>query len=136
MKTIIMTLKLEELEVYQVAMEIGELVWKIVMKWDSFSTFPLGTQIVKAADSIANNIAEGYGRYFYKENKQFCYYSRGSAKETGTEALKAFNRGLITPEEYKMLNDKLTSYFKLSFRYINSIGKKGFSDDLDESFPF
>lgn len=111
-----MTLKLEELEVYKISMEIGELVWKIVMKWEGFPKFTLGTQIVKAADSIANNIAEGYGRYFYRENKQFCYYSRGSAKETETEAVKAFKRGLITPEEYKMLNEKLTSYFKLSFR--------------------
>ena len=131
-----MTLKLEDLKVYQTAMEIGELVWKIVMSWESFSKFTLGTQIVKAADSIANNIAEGYGRFFYKENKQFCYYSRGSAKETATETVKAFNRGLITPEDYQLLNDKLNSYFKLSYRYINSIGKSGWSDDPEETSPF
>jgi four helix bundle protein len=120
-----MTLKLEELEVYQVSMDIGELVWKIVLNWDSFSKFTLGSQIVKAADSIANNIAEGFGRYFSKENRNFCYFSRGSAKETGTQSLNAFTRGLITPEDYKLLTDKLNSYFKLSFRYINSIGHNG-----------
>ncbi|TMI72809.1 MAG: four helix bundle protein [Bacteroidetes bacterium] len=42
-----------------------------------------------AADSIAFNISEGYGRFHYKENKNFCYYSRGSAKETLTGVHKA-----------------------------------------------
>jgi len=38
--------------------------------------------MVRAADSIPANIAEGYGRYFYKESKQFYFYSRGSIQET------------------------------------------------------
>jgi four helix bundle protein len=118
-----MGLRLEELEVYKVAMEIGELVWEIVMKWESFPKYTLGSQIVKAADSIASNIAEGYGRFHYKENRNFCYYSRGSAKETQTEALKGYKRGLITPDDYKLLSEKLFAYFNLMFKYIPSIGK-------------
>ena len=39
-------------------------------------------QFVEAADSISANIAEGYGRYFYKDRRVFCYYSRGSILET------------------------------------------------------
>lgn len=66
-------LKLEELEVYKVAMDIGEMVWKVVDRWDYFSKKTLGSQFVEAADSIAMNIAEGYGRFFYKENRNFCY---------------------------------------------------------------
>jgi four helix bundle protein len=118
-----MGLRLEELEVYKVAMEIGEQVWEIVMKWESFPKHTLGNQIVRAADSIASNIAEGYGRFHYKENKNFCYYSRGSAKETLTQAVKGFNRGLIPNEDYKSLTNKLTTYFNLMFKYIPSIGK-------------
>ena len=77
-------LKLEDLDVYKVAMEIGEAVWKIVDKWEYFPKKTLGAQYADAADSIALNISEGYGRFHYKENKNFCYYSRGSAKETLT----------------------------------------------------
>ena len=66
-------LKLEALEVYKVAMEIGEIVWTIVDKWDYFPKKTLGAQYVEAADSIAMNISEGYGRFHYKENKNFCY---------------------------------------------------------------
>ncbi len=57
-------LKLEELVVYKVAMEIGELVWGIVDKWSYFPKTTLGNQFVRAADSIALNISEGYGRFF------------------------------------------------------------------------
>ena len=116
-------LKLEELEVYLVALEIGEIVWNVVDKWEHFPKKTLGSQFVRAADSIAFNISEGYGRFHYKENKNFCYYSRGSAKETITAVNKAKNRNLISDDDYKFVTTKLDSYFRLIFRYINSIGK-------------
>ena len=116
------SLKLEDLEVYKIAIEIGELVWSIVMKWEYFEKKTLGTQFVEAADSIAFNISEGYGRFHYKDNRNFCYYSRGSAKETFTAITKAKTRNLITEEEFKLLNDKLAFYFRLMFGYIKSIG--------------
>lgn len=115
-------LRLEDLEVYKVAMEIGELVWGIVARWEYFEKKTLGAQFVDAADSIALNISEGYGRFHYKENKNFCYYSRGSAKEALTATHKAKARNLITDEEFSLLNQKFDLYFRLSFGYINSIG--------------
>jgi four helix bundle protein len=118
------SLKLEELEVYKLALEIGEIVWSVVDKWEYFSKKTLGTQFVEAADSIAMNISEGYGRFHYKENKNFCYYSRGSAKETLTAMTKAKTRNLISKEEFTILSQKLDSYFRLMFGYINSIGNK------------
>ena len=118
-------LKLEALEVYKVAMEIGEIVWTIVDKWDYFPKKTLGAQYVEAADSIAMNISEGYGRFHYKENKNFCYYSRGSAKETLTATNKAKVRNLISYEEFALLSQKLDLYFRLMYGYINSIGNSG-----------
>jgi len=66
-------MKLEELQVYQLAMKIGEHIWKIVDKWDYFTKDTVGKQLFRASDSIAANLSEGYGRFHYKENKQFCY---------------------------------------------------------------
>jgi len=117
-------IKLEELEVYRVAMEIGEIVWVIVDKWAYFPKKTLGSQYVEAADSIAMNISEGYGRFHFKENKNFCYYSRGSAKETLTATNKAKARKLITEEDFVLLSHKLDNYFRLIYGYINSIGTK------------
>lgn len=118
-------LKLEDLEVYKVAMEIGEIVWRVVDKWEYFPKKTLGAQYVDAADSIALNISEGYGRFHFKENNNFCYYSRGSAKETLTATTKAKTRNLISDEEFNLLSQKFDSYFRLMFGYINSIGITG-----------
>jgi len=123
-------LRLEDLEVYKVAMEIGEIIWNVVDKWDYFPKRTLGAQYVEAADSIAMNISEGYGRFHFKENKNFCYYSRGSAKETLTATTKAKQRNLIREEEFALLSQKLDLYFRLSFGYINSIGSPGLGDVL------
>ena len=116
------SLRLEDLHVYKVAMEIGDMVWVMVNKWNYFEKKTLGSQFVEAADSIAFNISEGYGRFHFKENKNFCYYSRGSAKETLTAVRKARSRELISEEECKLLNEKLDSYFRLVYSYISSIG--------------
>jgi hypothetical protein len=45
----------EDLEVYQLAMDIGEMVWAIVLKWDAFTKSAVGNNFVRAADSIAYN---------------------------------------------------------------------------------
>lgn len=122
-------LRLEELEVYRVAMEIGDIVWNIVTKWEYFEKKTLGVQLVDAADSIALNISEGYGRFHFKENKNFCYYSRGSAKETLIAATKARSGNLISEEDFRLLNDKLELFFRLIYGYINSIGTTDSSGD-------
>jgi four helix bundle protein len=118
-------LKLEDLEVYKVAMQIGQIVWTVVDKWEYFPKKTLGAQYVDAADSIALNISEGYGRFHFKENKNFCYYSRGSAKETLTATVKAKERKLISDGDFTLLSQKLDSYFRLMYGYINSIGTSG-----------
>lgn len=106
---------LEDLEIYKLALEVGESTWNIVDKWDYFAKRTVGAQFVEAADSIAANIAEGYGRFFYKDRKQFCYYSRGSLMETRNWIAKASNRNLIATEEANVLTDKLkVLHFKLN----------------------
>ncbi len=115
------TISLEDLEIYKLALEIGEHVWNIVAEWQYFPQKTIGSQFVEASDSIAANIAEGYGRYFYKDRKQFCYYSRGSLMETKTWTTKAFNRKLISKEEFDRLIEKLkTLHFKLNI-YIKKL---------------
>lgn len=115
------TVLLEDLEIYQLALDIGEQVWSIVDKQEFFQKKTVGGQFVETADSIAANIAEGYGRYFYKDRKQFCYYSRGPLMKTKSWTTKANNRKLISKEEYSMLIEKLkVLHFKLNI-YIKKL---------------
>ena len=54
-------------------MELAEKIWNMVEGWDYFSKDTLGKQLVKAADSIAANLSEGFGRYHYRESAHFGY---------------------------------------------------------------
>lgn len=114
---------LEDLRVYQLAMEIGELVFNTTSSWDIFNKKSLGDQYIRAADSIALNIAEGFGRFHFKENRNFCWYARGSLYETKTANQKAFNRKLISEEEYQNLLSRLKDSHLLLNSYIKTIGK-------------
>jgi four helix bundle protein len=115
-------MKLEDLKAYQTAMEIGELVYKIIKSWDYFDKKTMGAQIVRSADSIAANISEGYGRFSYKEEKLFFFYSRGSAHETKTWVQKAGSRDLITVEQYSLLMAKTDFCIALLNGLIKSTG--------------
>jgi four helix bundle protein len=90
---------LEKLEVYNLAEEFSDKIWNIVIAWKIFERDTIGKQMVRSADSISANIAEGYGRYFYKESKQFYFYSRGSIQETKAWLSKCKRRKLISVEE-------------------------------------
>ena len=100
-------MKLEDLEIYKLAMEIGEMVWKIVAEWEYLHKKHPGSQFTEAADSIAANIAESHGRFFYKVKKQFIYFARGSLLETKIWAVKSHNRNLMNDQSYHNLIEKL-----------------------------
>jgi len=117
-------MKLEELQVYQLAIDLGENVWGIVINWNYFEKDTVGKQLVRAADSVDANLSEGFGRFFYKENKQLCYYSRGSLFETKTWLTKAKNRKLITEDQFENFAKNIDLIGKKLNSYINSIGKQ------------
>ena len=117
-------MKLEELRIYQLAMEIGEIVWVQVQKWDYFSKDTIGKQLVRSVDSVASNLSEGFGRYHFKETKQFGYYSRGSLYETKTWLTKAHNRKLLNDENFRTLMKEISSLGKQLNKYIKSIGEQ------------
>jgi len=107
---------LEEFKVYNLAMDLGEEVWKSVSAWEYFEKDTIGKQLVRSTDSIASNLSEGLGRYHIKETKNFSYYSRGSLFETKTWLTKANGRNLID----QRLFTKLTSDLELIGKMLNS----------------
>ncbi|NBC18543.1 MAG: four helix bundle protein [Bacteroidetes bacterium] len=115
-------MKLEDLEVYQLAMRIGEIAWTITTEWDRHARRTMGTQLVRAGDSIAANISEGFGRYHYAENRNFCYYARGSLYETKTWLTKAHQRGYLDHSDHQMLQRLITTTGVKLNNYIRSIG--------------
>jgi len=117
-------MNLEELKVYQLAMKVGDSSWSIVSKWNYFERDTIGKQLVRAADSIAANISEGYGRFHFKENRYFNFIARGSLFETKTWLEKANKRDLITQKEFYVLKVEMNELGKLLNGYIKKIGQE------------
>jgi four helix bundle protein len=103
-------------------MTIGESVWAIVLNWDSFAKFTLGKQRINAADSIGQNISECYGGFHFKDSKNFYYFSRDLLLETTTILAKAYNRKLVTEEEFTKLHSELKDLKIRLNNFINTIG--------------
>jgi four helix bundle protein len=113
-----MSNRLEDLEIYSFSDK-----WFVVLEWDYFAKDTLGKQLVRAADSIGAKIAEGFGKYHYKENKNFCYFSRGSLTETKGWLNKAHTRKLISGSYTEYLTRLNSIYLKLN-SHIKNIGEK------------
>lgn len=100
-------LKLEDINAYVIASELGDVVWDLVSKWDWFAKRTIGAQLVDSIDSIAANIAEGFGRYHKKDKQKFYYNSRGSAYESAHWIKKARQRRLIDDKQFDFTMDRL-----------------------------
>ncbi|MDF7826534.1 four helix bundle protein [Pontiellaceae bacterium B12227] len=99
-----------ELDVYRLAEELSDMIWTDFDHWCEKAQRTVGYQIIRSADSIAANLAEGYGRYSPKDKANFYRYSRGSFEETKCWLRKASRRNLITKDKvevYKNIIDEL-----------------------------
>ena len=114
----------ENLRVYNLAEEIADLVWEIVIKWDYFAKDTVGKQLVNSADSIGANLAEGYGRGSHADNRRFAKISRGSLFEVKHWLRRAYKRNLLEEHEIKKLQEMVQELTPKLSAYINSIGKK------------
>lgn len=99
--------KLEDIVAYKIASQLSDYVWEIVIKWEWFPKKTIGGQFTEAIDSIAANMAEGFGRYHKKDKIKFYYNSRASVFESSFWCKKAFIRKLLSEEQYNYIIEEL-----------------------------
>jgi four helix bundle protein len=116
---------LNDLRVYGLAEELADAIWPIVMSWRHFERTTIGHQLVRAADSIGANIAEGYGRASPADNQRFVRTARGSLYEVRHFLRRADKRGLITPGQKAPLRRMLQQLLPALNAYLRSLNSHG-----------
>lgn len=109
----------EDLKVWRDAHAFTLLVYKTTEKFPSHELFGLTSQIRRATSSIGANIAEGFGRYHYKEKIKFYLTARGSAVESQNHILLAKDLKYISFVE----SEKLLDNVKEILRELNGLIK-------------
>jgi four helix bundle protein len=89
-----------------------------VEKWD------LSDQIRRSSKSVTANIAEGYGRFYYREAVRFCYNARGSLCETQNHLIDARDLQYIAPALYQQARDISDEVYRLINGYIGYLKKQ------------
>ena len=72
----------EGLEVYQMATKLRRDIFDLVKTFPNEEKFRLSDQLIRSTRKCPAQIAEGYGRFHYQENIQFCRIARGSLAES------------------------------------------------------
>jgi four helix bundle protein len=119
-----MTKGFENLQVYQLAEELADELWEIAGAWNQFARDTVGKQMIRSADSIGANIAEGTGRGSYQDNRRFVKIARGSLYETKHWLRRAYKRKLLTVDQIEKLKPILDELAPRLNAYLNSIGQK------------
>ena len=117
-------LTLDDIDAHKIAFNLSNYVWNIVIKWNFFAKDTIGKQFVKSTDSISDNIAEGFGRYFKKDKIKFYRYSFGSMYEAIGQNQKAHVRRLLKEEEYQHIFSELQKLPKEINHLINFTNEK------------
>jgi len=106
-------MELSKLEIYKISLKLSDSIWKIYKDLPNNLKYNIGDQVVRSVDSIGANIAEGYGRYHYKDSVKFYYNARGSLWESKHWFYLLYKRELINKSIFdNIMND------------INILGKK------------
>lgn len=112
-----------ELHAWQVARKLRVEIYQITRNFPKEETYGLVSQLRRAAVSVTANLAEGYGRFSYLENIQFCRHSRASTYELRDHLSTALDAGYIPKEKHLELERSAMDVIRLLNGYIRSTKK-------------
>ena len=113
----------ENLRVYCLSEDLADAIWDMVLQWQSLAQGTVGKQVIRSADSIGANIAEGTGRGTYADNRRCAKIGRGSLNETKHWLRRAFRRKLMSNAQVNQIKDIIDRLAPSLNAYSKSIGK-------------
>lgn len=114
----------EELECWQACREVRNFISNLVKTYPKEEKYALVDDMKRAARSTTHNIAEGFGRFHFQENIQFCRYSRGSLHELIDQLITSKDEKLIADEDYSRGRDLISKALALLNGYINYLSRQ------------
>ncbi|MFH1228228.1 MAG: four helix bundle protein [Planctomycetota bacterium] len=114
----------DDLDVYKLSFDLADWIYDLTANFPEDEKYNLVSQLKRAGTSIGANIAEGYGRFHYKENQQFCRQARGSLTECKHHILFSHKRKYVTDGEKELFISRYTILKIKLNNYIKSIGNK------------
>lgn len=111
----------KKLSVWQDAMDFSVMVYNISKTFPHDEVYGITSQLRRAAYSIGANIAEGAGRLTTRNFRQFLVQANGSTKECENFLILCNKLKYLSDEEFKSLNEKLTSVAKQLYYFIKSL---------------
>ncbi len=111
----------EDLEVWKVCRNIRKLIYAITENFPGEEKYRLVDQLRRAAISATANIAEGFGRYHYQENIQFCRQSRGSLFEILDHLTACSDLGYISKEQFEDCQKEISKDVRLLNGYVRML---------------
>ena len=119
----------EELDCWKVSRELRLELSRLIKTFPAEEKFTLVSQIRRASRSVTNNIAEGFGRYHYKEFIRFCRMSRGSLTELTDHLIISHDEDYITADQLSYYKDKISKAIALINGLIKYLEKRNKDSD-------
>jgi len=113
----------QDLLVWQKAMDLVEMTYKIVVKLPINEQHGLSSQLRRAAVSVPANIAEVFGRWHGKEFVRFLLIANGSVKELETHLLVAVRLRLIQANDIEASMQMAKEISKMIFALRDKLSK-------------
>jgi len=108
-----------ELIAWQLARKFKNDIFELSQKLPADEKYRLIDQIIRSSRSIGANIAEGHGRYTYKEQLNYCIQACGSLSETNNHLIDAFDCSYINEECLKKFQAQIDEPGKVLNGYIS-----------------
>lgn len=111
-----------ELDCWKEAVALRAKIRAATKQFPPEEKYRLTDQLIRASRSVTANIAEGFGRYHYQENIQFCRHSRGSLNEIIDHLVVAQEEEYINDDEFVNFvfhTEKCINILNGYIRYLN-----------------
>ena len=93
-----MSTGLDNLKIYRMAESLELETYSSTNNFPPDEKMRSVDQIRRSACAVANNIAEGYARYSYKEKVRYLYIAKGEAEETKRNILRSAKKSFLSTD--------------------------------------